>query len=287
MSYVGVMTTSTRLHDGSIIDIEVSGSGPNLLLPVNPIPIEGDQAEAMRQWGADPALGRNLIDGLNDVARVIAFDYEGHVMAHPKPETLRPKNLTRDFLAVADAAQAETFAYYGYSWLGLSGLQLAVATPRLTGLALGGWPPIDAPYKAMLTVTTAGWQLATGKRQSQGEDVWADASLPPDQAKQFLTLYQSIQDFDDRAAEAAIPRDTEKVAIVGEKDEIQYGPTWGDVFVSLAAPTIEARDELTERGWDVHVLDGLDHTTAMLPNAVLPILHAWLERIAAKVGSRV
>jgi pimeloyl-ACP methyl ester carboxylesterase len=283
MSYVGVMTTSTRLHDGSPIDIEVSGDGPNLLLPVNPIPIEGEQAEAMRQWGADPALGRNLIDGLKDKARVIAFDYEGHVMAHPKPDTLTPANLTRDFLAVADAAQADTFAYYGYSWLGLSGLQLAVATPRLNGLALGGWPPIDAPYAEMLKVTTAGWELATGKRQSQGEDAWADASLQPDQARQFLTLYRSLENFDDRKAEAAIPKDTEKVAIVGEKDEIQYGPTWGDVFVSLAVPTINAKDELEARGWEVHVLDGLDHTTAMLPNAVLPILRPWLERIAAKV----
>lgn len=281
MSYVGVVTISARLHDGSSIDIEVSGSGPNLLLPVNPIPIEGDQAEAMRQWGADPALGRNLIEGLKDRARVIAFDYEGHVMAHPKPDTLTPENLTRDFIAVADAAGAPRFAYYGYSWLGLSGLQLAVATQRLTGLALGGWPPIDAPYEDMLKVTTAGWELATGKRHSQKEDAWADASLPPDQAKQFLTLYQSLRDFDDRAAEAAIPRDVEKLAIVGEQDEIQYGPTWGDVFVSLATPTINARDELRDNGWEIHVLEGLDHTAAMLPQAVLPILRAWLERIAA------
>lgn len=281
MSYVGVMTTSARLHDASSIDIEVSGSGPNLLLPVNPIPIEGDQAEAMRQWGADPALGRNLIDGLSDLARVIAFDYEGHVMAHPTPDTLTPENLTRDFLAVADAAGADRFAYYGYSWLGLSGMQLAAATKRLNGLALGGWPPIDAPYADMLKVTTAGWELAIGKRHSQKEDAWADASLPPDQAKQFLTLYQALQDFDDRKAEAAIPQDAEKLAIVGEKDEILYGPTWGDVFVSLAAPTINARAELEERGWEVRILEGLDHTTAMLPDAVLPVLRPWLERIAA------
>ncbi|HEX5012930.1 MAG TPA: alpha/beta hydrolase [Candidatus Limnocylindrales bacterium] len=274
------MRTSARLHDGSSIDIEVTGNGPNLLLPVNPIPIQGDQAEAMRQWGADPALGRNLIDGLADMARVIAFDYEGHVMAHPMPETLTPRNLTGDFLAVADAAGADRFAYYGYSWLGLSGVQLASATDRLTGLALGGWPPIDAPYKDMLKVTTAGWELATGQRHSQKEDAWADASLPPDQARQFLTLYQHLENFDDRAAEAAIGPGVEKVAIVGEKDEIQYGPTWGDVFVSLAAPTIRARSELEARGWDVHVLEGLDHTTAMLPGAVLPILRSWLERIA-------
>ena len=106
MSYVQGMQISTTLHDGSTIDIEVSGNGPNLLLPVNPIPVEGAQADAMREWGADPALGRNLIDGLSDVARVVAFDYEGHVLAQPMPDTLTPENIARDFLAVADAARS-------------------------------------------------------------------------------------------------------------------------------------------------------------------------------------
>jgi pimeloyl-ACP methyl ester carboxylesterase len=285
MSYVQGMKISTRLHDGSTIDIEVSGDGPNLLLPVNPVPTEGPQADAMREWGADPALGRNLIDGLSDVARIVAFDYEGHALAHPMPDTLTPDNLARDFLAVAEAAKADRFAYYGYSWLALSGLQLATTTDRLTGLAMGGYPPIDGPYDEMLKVTTAGWELATGKRQSQGEDAWASASLQPDQSKQFLTLYESLRGFDDRAAEAAIPKSVEKLAIVGEKDEIQYGPTWGDVFVSLAAPTIRARDELEQSGWQVHILGGLDHTTAMQTQAVLPILRPWLERIAAKVAA--
>jgi pimeloyl-ACP methyl ester carboxylesterase len=285
MSYVQGMNTSTTLHDGSTINIEVSGDGPNLLLPVNPIPVEGAQADAMREWGADPALGRNLIDGLSDRARVIAFDYEGHLLAHPMPDTLTPENLTSDLLAVTDAAGADRFAYYGYSWLALSGLQLAITTDRLTGLAMGGYPPIDGPYDEMLKVTTAGWELATGKRQSQGEDAWASASLQPDQAKQFLTLYTALHGFDDRAAEAAIPHGVEKVAIVGEKDEIQYGPTWGDVFVSLAAPSVRARDELERRGWEVRILEGLDHTTAMQTQAVLPILRPWLERIAAKVAA--
>ena len=110
-------------------------------------------------------------------------------------------------------------------------------------------------------------------------------SLQPDQSKQFLTLYHALQGFDDRAAEATIPKHVEKLAIVGEKDEIQYGPTWGDVFVSLAAPTIRARADLERRGWDVHILDGLDHTTAMQAEAVLPILRPWLDRIGAKVAA--
>src|SRR5262245_62883819 len=121
------MRTTATLHDGQTLEIEVTGDGPTLLMPANPVPFEGEQAEQMRQWGADPALGRNLIDGLADIARVVAFDYEGHVMAHPKPTTLTPGNFVADVLAVADAVGTDRFAWYGYSWLAMMGLQLALA----------------------------------------------------------------------------------------------------------------------------------------------------------------
>ena len=119
------MTFQATLHDGNTITIEVSGTGPNILLPVNPHPAEGPKAEEMRKWGADPALGHSLVNGLTDSYRVIAFDYDGHILSTPKPNTLTPDNVVRDFLAVADAVGADRFVYYGYSWLGIIGLQLA------------------------------------------------------------------------------------------------------------------------------------------------------------------
>src|SRR5690242_10393549 len=117
-----------RLHDGSVIDIFMQGEGPALLLPANPHPVEGPKADELRKYGADPALGQSLINGLRDAFRVIAFDYEGLVMQQPKPDTLTPANVVTDLLAVADAAGAHQFAYYGYSWLGMVGLQLALRT---------------------------------------------------------------------------------------------------------------------------------------------------------------
>src|SRR5215475_10611137 len=88
-----------RLHDGSSIEVQVHGQGPALLLPVNPRPVEGPRAEELRRWGNDPALGRSLIDGLEDAFKVVAFDYERHVLATPKPDSLVPDNLASDFLA--------------------------------------------------------------------------------------------------------------------------------------------------------------------------------------------
>jgi hypothetical protein len=61
------MRTEAMLHDGTTIEIDVQGSGPDLLLPVRPEPFEGPQADEMRKLGVDPALGRSLIDGLADM----------------------------------------------------------------------------------------------------------------------------------------------------------------------------------------------------------------------------
>src|SRR5579859_3504475 len=151
----GTHMTQAILHDGSTIEIEVAGSGPTLLLPVNPQPVTGPLAEQMRQYGADPALGQSLIKGLSDAFRVVAFDYEGLCLRLPKPETLTPANAASDILAVADAVGADRFAYYGYSWLALIGLQLAIRTSRLSALIMGGFPPLNGPYAAMLRVTAA------------------------------------------------------------------------------------------------------------------------------------
>ena len=63
-------------------------------------------------------------------------------------------------MAVADAAGAGNFAYYGYSWLAVAGLQLALRTDRLSGLAMGGFPPFGGPYGAMLAVTRVAHRMA-------------------------------------------------------------------------------------------------------------------------------
>jgi pimeloyl-ACP methyl ester carboxylesterase len=287
-----------RLHDGSTIEVQVHGEGPALLLPVNPRPVEGPRAEELRRWGNDPAHGRSLIDGLADACRVVAFDYEGHVLQVPKPDTLTPDNLAKDFLAVADSAGAARFAWYGYSWLALAGLQLALRSDRVAALVMGGFPPIDGPYAEFLRVTTATHDMASAPssaRQGAAGDAataapasepapasspeeldWStvEVTLSEAQTRQFVTLYQALQGFDDRAAQArlACPR----LCFAGSADDIDYAERWGGVRVRVAAPLLERRAELERYGWDVRVLDGLDHTQAMQATAVLPILRPWL-----------
>jgi pimeloyl-ACP methyl ester carboxylesterase len=240
----------------------------------------------LRRWGNDPALGRSLVDGLKDGFRVVAFDYEGHVLAIPKPDTLVPDNIARDFLAVADSAGADRFAWYGYSWLALSGLQLAIRTDRVSALVMGGFPPIDGPYAEYLRVTAATHRLAAETRAgtapqttaptASDEVDWSsvEVTMSEAQTRQFVTLYRALQGFDDRAAQArlACPR----LCFAGSADEIDYGERWGGVRVRLARPLLERRAELEGYGWDVRVLDGLDHTQAMQAASVLPVLRPWL-----------
>ncbi|WP_152394846.1 alpha/beta fold hydrolase [Paenibacillus guangzhouensis] len=279
-----------KMHDGNRIEIDVAGEGPSLLLPVNTQKIEGAQAEEMMKWGVDPALGRSFVDGLRDSYRVIAFDYEGHVFKHAKPDTLTPANIAADFIAIANTAEADTFAYYGYSWLALSGMQLAIRTNRLSGLIMGGYPPIDGPYEAMLAVTQATYDMSLTPKTTSNvktaepwggspDDVdWSqvEVTMNAEQTRQFVTLYESLRTFDDRAAQSLIA--CPKLCFAGTADKIAYSPKWGGVLVDIISPLIDRRHELEAYGWDVAVLEGLDHTQAMQASNVLPILRPWLDR---------
>lgn len=263
-----------RLHDGSAIDVEVHGTGPTVLLPVDPVPVEGPKADEMRKWGVDPAHGRSLIDGLSDAYRVVAFGYEAHVLAHPMPDTLTPDAIAGDLLAVADAVGADGFAYYGYSWLALAGLQLAIRTDRLTALVMGGFPPAGGPYAEMLRVTAATHAMAGSRPDASVEDGdWStvEVGLTPDQTRQFVTLYEALRRFDDRTAVLTCPR----LCFVGSADTIEYGERWGGVRISMAERIIGGG--LEDLGWDVRVLDGLDHTAAMRASNVLPVVRPWLD----------
>ncbi|HAG58596.1 MAG TPA: alpha/beta hydrolase [Arthrobacter bacterium] len=277
-------TVAAALHDGTTIPVTIQGDGPALLLPVSLAPHTAAEAETLRQWGGDPDLGPTLINGLAPTNRVIAVDYEAHRMAIPALQTLTPENLAGDFLAVADAAGVDRFAYYGYSWLALTGLQLALRTDRLEALAMGGFPPREGPYGSMLAVTRAAHAMSVKAGGEPAGPVpepepgdWDSVSVQTteEQTQQFVTLYEALQDFDDSAA--VLRGDLPKLAFAGAEDQIDYKPVWGGVRVAIGEPLARHKGALTTAGWDVRVLPGLDHMGAMHSAVVLPILTDWLQ----------
>lgn len=251
---------TATLHDGSTIDVVTFGNGPAIVMPVKTALVDAETAEQLRAWGAEPDAAATIVSGLADAGfRVVAADLEGHRMAHPAAATLTPEAMSNDLLAIADAAGAEQFAYVGYSWLGLSGLQLAIRTDRLWALVMGGFPPIDGPYSEMLAVTRAAHALSSAPRQAEPEATaepgdWDSVQVQTSEAQtgQFVTLYEALQGFDEADARLglAVPR----LAYAGDNDEIVYGPQWGDVTVRIAHPLIEHRAQLEAEGWTVQVL---------------------------------
>ncbi|ACQ79818.1 conserved hypothetical protein [Beutenbergia cavernae DSM 12333] len=273
-------TTTAVLHDGSLLEVRAWGAGAHLVLPERTRRLPPAEADNLRAWGGDPDYGLKLAVALAERACVVTADVTGHRLAHPAPDTLTPENLVADVVAIADAAGADGFAYVGYSWLALAGLQVAARTDRLTRLAMGGFPPVDGPYDAMLAVTRASHERAATPPEPAAEHEvtpgdWDTAEIRTDeqQTRQFVTLYEALQGFDDRrVAEAlTIPR----LAFAGADDDISYGPDWGGVRVPIAETLRRTAPELEAAGWSVRLLDGLDHLGAMHADVVLPLLSEW------------
>ncbi|GJM79604.1 hypothetical protein HMSSN139_21000 [Paenibacillus sp. HMSSN-139] len=278
------------LADGSTLEVGLTGKpgGKIIMLPIAKKSVSGQEAESLKMWGVDPELGKHFVEGLSDLFQVLHFDYEGHRFQHPLPDRLTPDAIALDFLRIADEMRVETFSYYGYSWLALAGLQLAIRTNRLESLVMGGFPPYEGPYREMLIVTTKTHEQALHPSPSPKEPMqdfgspeeidWdqVQVALDPNQTKQFLTLYQSLSDFDDTSVqqELTLPR----LAFAGEADRIEYGENFGNVTVDIAGRLRKNEQALRRLGWDVALLPGMDmdHTKAMQPETVLPLIKQWL-----------
>src|SRR5258708_12863369 len=118
------------------------------------------------------------------------------------------------------------------------GFQLANRPGRLGALFMGGFPPLNGPYEEMFRVTTATHEMASGARAtpSADESEWSGISLSRDQTRQFVTLYQALQAFDDRAAQAQIT--CPRLCFVASADETQYAHHSGNVSSPLAGPNL-------------------------------------------------
>lgn len=288
MSQIKLVT----LSDGSTLEVGLAGkpSRPIIMLPIAKKSVTDQEAESLKMWGVDPDLGQHFVEGLSDLFQVLHFDYEGHRFQHPQPDHLTAEYIANDFLHIADEMGVDTFSYYGYSWLALAGLQLALRTNQLESLIMGGFPPYEGPYQEMLTVTAKTHEQAlqsspSSSSQNSHQDAvspeeydWdqVQVTLDPAQTKQFLTLYQSLSDFDDTSVhgDLSLP----KLAFAGEADRIVYGENFGRVTVDIAGALRKNEPTLRQFGWDVVIIPGnvMDHTKAMQPETVLPVIKPWL-----------
>lgn len=232
-------------HDGSNIYYEVHGTGHKFLLV-------GFQLRP-----SDPSVHK-FVDGLGDDYRLILVEYPAEA-SEAKMYTLTPTAVARDYLAVAKAAGADEFAFYGYSWGAVCGLQLALRTDRMKALIAGGFPMINGPYSEI--------------RKTLRATVFDNAASPlaPEYARQLLTYYEGLKSFDDHVIQSRlkIPR----LNFLGAQDRVTYA---GGIDIDFFRIFNESSNELKAAGWDVITMPDKDHMTALAPEVVIPLVKKWL-----------
>lgn len=283
------MKKMIRLTNYTELEVGLTGAPDRqtIMLPIAKKSVYNQEAENLKLWGVDPELGEHFVEGLADTFQVLYFDYEGHLFQHPNPESLTPEHIVNDFLLIADEMNVEYFSYYGYSWLALVGLQLAIRSNRLESLVMGGFPPYEGPYQEMMVVASKTHEQALSNQsgavthtegsENPSETDWDNmtVTIDPLVTKQFVTLYHSLAIFDDRSIQHKLH--LPKLAFAGEKDTIVYGEKFGNVTVDIVELLKKNRKKLADLGWDVKILKGsdMDHIKAMQPAAVLPLIKPW------------
>lgn len=200
---------------------------------------------------------RGYFDALAQKYRVIVIDYPPRQMPKEHADSFTADRVSADVLAVADAVGAGRFAWYGFSWGAVVGLQLAVRTDRLTALVCGGWPPLGGQYQETLAFTEAA--AARG-----GET-------------HFLTYYRSLRNWAEREAVSRLT--SPRFVFAGSRDQF----TAGGHAIRIGPLIAEHRGELERMGWSVRLVDGFGHELGARPDVVTPLLREFLDPILQRV----
>jgi len=189
--------------------------------------------------------------------------------------TLSPATVARDYLAIADAAGADRFAYYGYSWGAVTGLQLAIRTGRLTALVSGGFPMIGGPYRAMRTLCRTIERTALRIEDDGAEptkDWLAYGSSSVAEIRGFASFYDALRGFADRDVQGRIT--CPRLCFGGTADVEMLE---GRVLFSGGKLIADHGDEMRRAGWEVQMVQGKDHAGAAAPDVAAPLVRAWLD----------
>lgn len=214
----------------------------------------------------EPVLN-GYLSKLTDRYRVLCVDYPSIGGSQDiAPESLTADRVCVDLLGVASAAGFDHFAYWGYSWSAAVGLQLAARTNRLTALVLGGWPPLGAPYEAILQ--------ATRLKQDNPEPSSMKVLRSKDQYRQWGTYYNSMLGWSeaDSVSRIACPK---MVYFGADGDLVEAG-----IPIRIASIIREHRHLLEQLNWAVHEIPNQGHGVCMAPELVVPPVRDFLDLLA-------
>jgi pimeloyl-ACP methyl ester carboxylesterase len=238
---------SCSAADGTVIYFETYGDHSNPAIFLGPHFYMSRTEEEQRHAGP-------WIESLKEKFFLIVADYPRGTGRTGSPQGLafNPGVAAEEYGRIADAANVGRFGWVGYSFGGAMGLQVACRTDRVTALAIGGFPPLHAPYQLMVDI----------HRRLAGRP----AGMPPDinpgvilSAIGFYTPLASWQEHE-ALAKLAMPR----MVFMGSHDEVA-GETPTGPFARILN---DSQGELAQLGWQVVWLAGEDHqTTLAFPGA--------------------
>jgi pimeloyl-ACP methyl ester carboxylesterase len=229
--FSNVLSTETRAQD--VQPFTVRGSGPALI--------------------AFDRQPRGYYDQLTDRYRVVVIADVATDNSPANIASLTADRVCADILAVADAAGVDHFAWFGFSFGSVVGLQLASRTNRLSALVCGGWPPLGGQYAETLAYTE--------------EEAVQGRTTPA------LTFYRSIRSWPER--EAVSKLSCPRLVFAGNEDEFVAGPA----KMRIGPLVAEHRAELQRMGWTVQLIDGFGHGLGGRPDVIMPIVGRFLDPI--------
>lgn len=211
---------------------------------------------------------RGYLDRLCDRYRVLTVDYPSIGGSRDiAPADLQADRVCADLLGVARSAGFTRFAYWGHSWGGGVGLQMASRSDRLTALVVGGWPPLGGPYRALLE--------AARHKQAEPDASSLKVLRSAAQYAQWIHYTASVLDWPEREAleRMACPR---MVIFGSDGDLVEAG-----LPIPIASIIRQHRDELIALGWRVHEVPDQGHGLCMQPEQVVPPVRTFLDQMLA------
>jgi len=211
---------------------------------------------------------QGYVDGLSDRYRVIVADWPRGI-GQSSADASRPMtadNAVADILAIADAAGAETFAWWGYSFGGAVGLQLAARTDRVSALVVGGYPPLWQPLSDMLLAL------------HQMEDQLEMAGLAGEST--FLLNQDSIHFYTSIAQINQLDLLDKITAPRMVYHDVDDTVALGGMVHDLSRRTREGADTLKARGWEIQWMEtGMAHYGITEYQKNLDAFASFLDRV--------
>lgn len=250
------------MPDGAKIYFETHGARTNPAIFMGP-------HFYMSRSPADPSFVDEWVRGLRDDFFLITADYPRGIGRTPGSlgRNYSPDIAAEECARIGDAAGVERFGWLGYSFGGAMGVQIACRTDRVTALAVGGFPPLNAPFKELVAIL----ERATSVAQVL-------PAADPEVLLTALGFYLPLLDWAETRAitQLAMPR----LAFMGDEDMAQGLPN--SAGVPLAQILQGTATDLAALGWQVEWLAGHDHGSASRASVALPVVRRFFLNALAR-----